>query len=95
MPMRRCAALGEGLGAIRGLGRSSKLGMMRDAGHTSSNSSKPIPTNLQIRVVNGTSYVGARFHHNLNQMEATMPVILWLLGVPLVLVIALMLTHVI
>jgi hypothetical protein len=30
-----------------------------------------------------------------NQMEATMPVILWLLGVPLVVVIALMLTHVI
>jgi hypothetical protein len=30
-----------------------------------------------------------------NQMEATMPVILWFLGVPLVVVIALMLTHVI
>jgi hypothetical protein len=30
-----------------------------------------------------------------DQMEATMPVILWLLGVPLVLVIALMLTRVI
>jgi hypothetical protein len=30
-----------------------------------------------------------------DQMEATMPVILWLLGVPLVVVIALMLTHVI
>jgi hypothetical protein len=30
-----------------------------------------------------------------NQMEATMPVLLWLLGVPLVVVIALMLTHVI
>ena len=29
------------------------------------------------------------------QMEATMPVILWLLGVPLVVVVALMLTHVI
>jgi hypothetical protein len=28
-------------------------------------------------------------------MERTMPVILWLLGVPLVVVIALMLTHVI
>jgi hypothetical protein len=28
-------------------------------------------------------------------MEAVMPVILWLLGVPLVVVIALMLTHVI
>jgi hypothetical protein len=30
-----------------------------------------------------------------NQAEATMPVILWLLGVPLVVVVALMLTHVI
>jgi hypothetical protein len=30
-----------------------------------------------------------------NQTEATMPVILWLLGVPLVVVVALMLTHVI
>jgi cytochrome c-type biogenesis protein CcmH/NrfF len=29
------------------------------------------------------------------KMEATMPVLLWLLGVPLVVVIALMLTHVI
>jgi hypothetical protein len=29
------------------------------------------------------------------QMEAKMPIILWLLGVPLVVVIALMLTHVI
>jgi len=28
-------------------------------------------------------------------MEATMPVILWLLGVPLIVVIALMVTHVI
>jgi hypothetical protein len=30
-----------------------------------------------------------------DQMEATMPIILWLLGVPLVVVIALMVTHVI
>jgi hypothetical protein len=30
-----------------------------------------------------------------NSMEAKMPVILWLLGVPVVVVIALMLTHVI
>jgi hypothetical protein len=29
------------------------------------------------------------------KMEATMPVLLWLLGVPLVVVVALMLTHVI
>jgi hypothetical protein len=29
------------------------------------------------------------------QMETTMPVILWLLGVPLIVVVALMLTHVI
>ena len=32
---------------------------------------------------------------NLDQMEATMPVLLWLLGVPLIVVIALMFTHVI
>jgi hypothetical protein len=30
-----------------------------------------------------------------DQMEAIMPIILWLLGVPLVVVIALMITHVI
>jgi len=29
------------------------------------------------------------------KMEATMPILLWLLGVPLIVVIALMLTHVI
>jgi hypothetical protein len=30
-----------------------------------------------------------------HEMEATMPILLWLLGVPIVVVIALMLTHVI
>jgi hypothetical protein len=40
----------------------------------------------------------ARYHATIHmdpKMEATMPVLLWLLGVPLVVVIALMLTHVI
>lgn len=33
--------------------------------------------------------------HSDQKMEATMPILLWLLGVPIVVVIALMLTHVI
>jgi hypothetical protein len=36
-----------------------------------------------------------RVVHPINEMEATMPIILWLLGVPLVVVVLLMLTHVI
>jgi hypothetical protein len=34
-------------------------------------------------------------HVEIGNLEATMPVILWLLGVPLVVVVVLMLTHVI
>ncbi len=34
-------------------------------------------------------------HDRFLKMEATMPILLWLLGVPLIVVIALMLTHVI
>jgi hypothetical protein len=45
------------------------------------------------RGARGTKLGGARYQSR--NMEAVMPLILWLLGVPLVVVIALMLLHVI